>query len=129
MKSTVTTDFIAFAAEDGGQGGSFDAGSLSKPAEGGEPSPLPGNMAAVMRIPVKVQAILGHATMPVAQLMRLGRGAIVTLDRRVGEPVDVVVNGQIIARGEVVVVDEHGSRFGITLTEIVSRELQPGVAG
>jgi flagellar motor switch protein FliN/FliY len=57
--------------------------------------------------------------MPVANLMKLGRGAVIPLDRKVGEPVDMVVNGRVVARGEVVVVDEGNSRFGIKLTEVV----------
>ncbi len=77
------------------------------------------NLDMIMRIPVTVKVVLGSATMPVANLTKLGRGAIIPLDRRVGEPVDVVVNGRIVARGEVVVVDEATSRFGISLTEIV----------
>jgi flagellar motor switch protein FliN len=55
----------------------------------------------------------------VANLTKLGRGAVIPLDRRVGDPVDVVVNGRVVARGEVVVVDEATSRFGISLTEVV----------
>ncbi len=89
----------------------------------GRPVPQPGvagsNLDMIMRIPVTVKVVLGSATMPVANLTKLGRGAIIPLDRRVGEPVDVVVNGRIVARGEVVVVDEATSRFGISLTEIV----------
>jgi flagellar motor switch protein FliN/FliY len=77
------------------------------------------NLEMVMRIPVTVKIVLGSATMPVANLMRLGRGAVIPLDRRVGEPVDVVVNGRVVARGEVVVVDESTSRFGIKLTDVV----------
>jgi flagellar motor switch protein FliN/FliY len=77
------------------------------------------NLDSILRIPVHLQVVLGSATMPVANLMKLGRGAIVPLDHRVGEPVDVVVNGRIIARGEVVVVEDDNSRFGISLTEIV----------
>jgi flagellar motor switch protein FliN/FliY len=73
-----------------------------------------------MRIPITVKVVLGSATMPVANLTKLGRGAIIPLDRRVGEPVDVMVNGRIVARGEVVVVDEATSRFGISLTEVVA---------
>ena len=65
------------------------------------------NMDLIMRIPVTVQIVLGTATMPVANLAKLGRGAVVPLDRRVGEPVDVVVNGKVVARGEVV-VDRRG---------------------
>ena len=58
-------------------------------------------------------------TMPVSALMKLGRGAVIPLDRRVGEPVDVTVNGRVVARGEVVVLEEASSRFGISLTEVV----------
>lgn len=74
---------------------------------------------SVMRIPVMLQVVLGSASMPVSSLLKLGRGAIVPLDHRVGEPVDVVVNGRVIARGEVMVVEDDNSRFGISLTEIV----------
>lgn len=77
------------------------------------------NLDSILRIPVTIQVVLGSATMPVSNLMKLGRGAIVPLDHRVGEPVDVVVNGRVIARGEVVVVEDDNSRFGISLTEIV----------
>ncbi|WP_108662723.1 flagellar motor switch protein FliN [Acuticoccus kandeliae] len=73
----------------------------------------------ILRIPVVMQVVLGSATMPVANLMKLGRGQVVALDHRVGEPVDIVVNGRTIARGEVVVVDDDSSRFGVSLTEIV----------
>lgn len=76
-------------------------------------------LEALMRVPVQLQVVLGSASMPVAQLMKLGRGAVVPLDHRVGEPVDIVVNGRIIARGEVVVVEDDSSRFGVSLTEIV----------
>ena len=79
----------------------------------------PLNLDAVMRIPVTIQVVLGSATMQVANLMKLRRGAVVPLDHRVGEPVDVVVNGRIVARGEVVIVEDDNSRFGVSLTEIV----------
>jgi flagellar motor switch protein FliN/FliY len=77
------------------------------------------NLDSILRIPVLLQVVLGSTTMPVANLMKLGRGAIVPLDHRVGEPVDVVVNGRTVARGEVVVVEDDNSRFGVSLTEIV----------
>jgi flagellar motor switch protein FliN len=79
----------------------------------------PANFGSILRIPVTVQVVLGSASMPVANLMKLGRGAVVPLDHRVGEPVDVVVNGRVVARGEVVVVEDDNSRFGVSLTEIV----------
>jgi flagellar motor switch protein FliN len=86
-----------------------------------EPETPPGsrNLAMVMRIPVSLQVVLGTASMPVADLVKLGQGAIIPLDRRVGEAVDVVVNGRIVARGEVVVMDDRNSRFGISLTQVV----------
>ena len=77
------------------------------------------NLDPILRIPVTVQVLLGSATMPVADLMKLGRGAVIPLDNRVGEPVEVVVNGRIVARGAVVVVEDENSRFGVSLTEIV----------
>jgi flagellar motor switch protein FliN/FliY len=77
------------------------------------------NLDMILKIPVAVQVMLGSAKMPVADLMKLNRGAIVALDHRIGEPVDVVVNGRIVARGEMVMLDEDTSRFGVALTEIV----------
>lgn len=82
------------------------------------PAPPPG-MAAVHEIPVKVQAVLGGARMPIAELLQTRAGSVIELDRRVGEPVDVFVNGRLIARGELVMID--GS-LGITLTEMVKQE-------
>jgi flagellar motor switch protein FliN len=78
-----------------------------------------GNLDTILRIPVTVQVVLGSAMMPVSNLLKLGRGAVIALDHRVGEPADVVVNGRIIARGEIVVIEEDNSRFGVSLTEIV----------
>ncbi|MDB5477861.1 MAG: fliN [Alphaproteobacteria bacterium] len=74
---------------------------------------------AIYDIPVQVSAVLGRTTMQVSQLLKLGRGAVVNLDRRIGEPIDVYVNNRLVARGEVVVVDD---KLGITMTEIVKSE-------
>ena len=71
---------------------------------------------AVYNIPVKVSAVLGKTSMKVSQLMKLNKGAIIELDRKVGEAIDIYVNNSLVARGEVVVVDE---KLGITMTEIV----------
>lgn len=76
-------------------------------------------LETVKRIPVLLQVVLGSTSMPVSSLLKLNRGAIVPLDHRVGEPVDVVVNGRVIARGEVMIVEDDNSRFGVSLTEIV----------
>ncbi|HEY1096759.1 MAG TPA: flagellar motor switch protein FliN [Alphaproteobacteria bacterium] len=78
------------------------------------------DLNAIYDIPVQVSAVLGRTTMQVSQLLKLGRGAVVELDRRVGEPIDVYVNNRLVARGEVVVVDD---KLGITMTEIVKTEI------
>ena len=77
------------------------------------------DLEAVYDIPVQVSAVLGRATMQVSQLLKLGRGAVVELDRKVGEAVDIYVNNRLVARGEVVVVDD---RLGVTMTEIIKTE-------
>ncbi len=75
------------------------------------------DLEAVYDIPVTVSAVLGRATMQVNQLLKLGRGAVVELDRKLGEAIDIYVNNRLVARGEVVMVDDN--RLGITMTEIV----------
>jgi flagellar motor switch protein FliN/FliY len=78
------------------------------------------NSAIIMNIPVEVQIVLGSAELPVSKLMELGKGSTVALNRRIGEAVDVVVNGRRIARGEIIVMENDTSRFGVRLTEIIS---------
>ena len=77
-------------------------------------------LEAVYNISVTVSAVLGNATMQVSQLLKLGRGAVVELDRRLGEAIDIYVNNRLIARGEVVMVDD--TRLGVTMTEIVKSD-------
>ena len=76
-------------------------------------------LTAVYDIPVQISAVLGRAALQIHQLLKLGRGAVIELDRKVGSPIDVYVNNRLVARGEVMVVEEH---LGITLTEIVKAE-------
>ncbi len=76
-------------------------------------------LEAVYDIPVRVSAVLGKATMQVNQLLKLGRGAVVELDRKVGEAIDIYVNNRLVARGEVVVVED---RLGVTMTEIIKTD-------
>jgi len=78
------------------------------------------DLDAVYDIPVQVSAVLGRATMQVSQLLKLGRGAVVELDRKLGEAVDIYVNNRLVARGEVVLVDDN--RLGVTMTEIVKAD-------
>jgi flagellar motor switch protein FliN/FliY len=78
------------------------------------------DLEAVYDIPVTVSAVLGRASMQVSQLLKLGRGAVVELDRKLGEAIDIYVNNRLIARGEVVMVDDN--RLGVTMTEIVKTD-------
>src|SRR5271165_4258017 len=94
------------------------AGAVDAPKS--EPVAGPPNLGAILSIPVTVQVVLGSTSLPVAGLMKLARGAIVSLVQRVGDPVDVVVNGTVVARGEIVVVDEATQRFGVSLLEVVA---------
>ena len=81
------------------------------------------DLEAVYEIPVQVSAVLGKAHMQVSQLLKLGRGAVVELDRKVGEAIDIYVNNRLVARGEVVVVDD---KLGVTMTEIIKSDKTGG---
>lgn len=95
---------------------------VARPREPVEPQAVrpARDLEAVYDIPVLVSAVLGRSTMQVSQLLKLGRGAVVELDRKVGDPIDVFVNNRLIARGEVVMIDE--TRLGITMIEIVKSD-------
>ncbi len=82
-------------------------------------APMAGDVTAIYDIPVQISAVLGRSNMQVSQLLKLGRGAVVELDRKVGEAIDIYVNNRLIARGEVVIVDD---KLGITMTEIVKSD-------
>jgi flagellar motor switch protein FliN len=97
---------------DAGFGG--DASAHSQPAG----SALHANLDLIMDIPIDVQIVLGSSHMHVATLMNLTEGATIALDRRIGEPVEVVVNGRQIGRGEITVLDEDNTRFGIRMIEV-----------
>ncbi|NOZ43398.1 MAG: flagellar motor switch protein FliN [Alphaproteobacteria bacterium] len=75
-----------------------------------------GDLDAVFDVPVKVSAVLGITSLTVSQLLKLGPGSVVELDRKVGEAIDIYVNNRLVARGEVVLLDE---KLGITMTEII----------
>jgi flagellar motor switch protein FliN/FliY len=77
------------------------------------------DLEAIYDIPVQISAVLGKTTMQVNQLLKLGRGAVVELDRKVGEAIDIYVNNRLVARGEVVVVED---RLGVTMTEIIKSD-------
>ena len=88
---------------------------------GDSPAPRsPRELEAVYDSPVTLSAVLGKSTMQVSQLLKLGRGAVVELDRKLGEAIDIYVNNRLVARGEVVMVDDN--RLGVTMTEIVKAD-------
>jgi flagellar motor switch protein FliN/FliY len=81
--------------------------------------PMANDVTAIYDIPVQISAVLGRSSMQVSQLLKLGRGAVVELDRKVGEAIDIYVNNRLVARGEVVVVED---KLGVTMTEIVKSD-------
>ena len=103
-----------------------------QPTEGEQDSPVLGedndeptavrsatDLAAVFDVPVNVSAVLGKTSMQVSSLLKLSRGAVLELDRKVGEAIDIYVNNRLVARGEVVIVEE---RLGVTMTEIIKTD-------
>jgi flagellar motor switch protein FliN/FliY len=82
----------------------------------------PGNdidLDAIQDVPIEISVVLGQTTLSISEILKLGKGAIFELDKKVGEPVDLFVNGRCVARGEVVIVDEN---IGVTMTEIIKND-------
>ena len=77
------------------------------------------DLEAVFDVPVQVSAVLGRSKMDVGELLKLGPGTVLELDRRVGEAIDIYVNNRLVARGEVVLVED---KLGVTMTEIIKQE-------
>jgi flagellar motor switch protein FliN len=77
------------------------------------------DLEAVFDVPVQVSAVLGRSKMDVSELLKLGPGTVLELDRRVGEAIDIYVNNRLVARGEVVLVED---KLGVTMTEIIKAE-------
>lgn len=108
----------AFGGADFG-GGDFGGGmtdmAMSEPG-----SAMNSNLDLIMDIPIDVQIVLGSSRMQVSGLMNLTEGATIALDRKIGEPVDLIVNGRLIGRGEITVLENDETRFGIKLIEVMS---------
>ena len=141
MSETETTeaagdDWAAALAEqaqtDGGSNDTAtDAAATDDAAAGFEPAPLaelkpdtdmqatPANLEAILDIPVTLSVRIGSTKVSIRNLLQLNQGSVVELDRLAGEPLDVLVNGTLVAHGEVVVVNE---KFGIRLTDVVSAQ-------
>jgi flagellar motor switch protein FliN/FliY len=83
-------------------------------------SALSSNYELIMDIPIDVQIVLGSSRMQVSGLMNLEEGAIIALDKKIGEPVEIMVNGRIIGRGEITVLENDDTRFGVKLTDVLS---------
>jgi flagellar motor switch protein FliN len=82
-------------------------------------SRIASDLEAVFDVPVQVSAVLGRSKMDVGELLKLGPGTVLELDRRVGEAIDIYVNNRLVARGEVVLVED---KLGVTMTEIIKAE-------
>jgi flagellar motor switch protein FliN/FliY len=94
-----------------------EAGSIAPEADASARSAA--DLEAVFDVPVQVSAVLGRARMDVGDLLRLGPGAVLELDRKVGEAIDIYINNRLVARGEVVLVED---KLGVTMTEIIKAE-------
>lgn len=106
----------AFSADSGVAGGDFDSAPAA--AETAPGSGMNANMDLIMDIPIDVQIVLGTSRMQVSGLMALTEGATIALDRKIGEPVEIMVNGRVIGRGEITVLEGDVTRFGVKLLEI-----------
>ena len=88
-------------------------------ADGGDASRGAADLEAVFDVPVQVSAVLGRAKMDVGDLLKLGPGTVLELDRKVGEAIDIYVNNRLVARGEVVLVED---KLGVTMTEVIKTD-------
>lgn len=127
-------ELSAFGGNFGGDTSGFDAGGFGADSSfadtsfsGGESatmqapgSALTANLDMIMDIPIDVQIVLGSSRMQVSGLMNLNEGAIIALDKKIGEPVEITVNGRKIARGEITILENDDTHFGVKLIEVLS---------
>jgi flagellar motor switch protein FliN/FliY len=103
----------------------LDRNGSAMPAEAplapdtGETARSASDLEAVFDVPVQVSAVLGRTRMDIGDLLKLGPGAVLELDRKVGEAIDIYINNRLVARGEVVLVEE---KLGVTMTEMIKAE-------
>ena len=126
MKNENNEETSASSSDDGASSGGmkYDEMRQNESADKDEREwqmgePMANDVTAIYDIPVQISAVLGRSSMQVSQLLKLGRGAVVELDRKVGEAIDIYVNNRLVARGEVVVVED---KLGVTMTEIVKSD-------
>lgn len=96
--------------------GHANASPVSDEHDEHESEKLAADLQPVFDVPVSVQAVIGKTKMEVSELLQLGPGSVLELDRRVGEAIDIYVNSRLVARGEVVVIEDQ---LGVTMTEII----------
>jgi flagellar motor switch protein FliN/FliY len=102
------------------ENGALMAGETAgAPAEAEANGKTAADLEAIFDVPVRVSAVLGRSRMDVSELLRLGPGAVLELDRKVGEAIDIYVNNRLVARGEVVLVED---KLGVTMTEIIKAD-------
>lgn len=122
-----SADFGGSDAFGGGSLGDTSFGDTSfgaAPSSPSEPgSALNANLDLIMDIPIEVQIVLGSSRMQVSGLMNLEEGAIIALDKKIGEPVEIMVNGRRIARGEITVLENDDTRFGVKLIEVMGTKM------
>ena len=114
----------AFGSSSFGETSFGDTSFGAAPAAHAEPgSALTANLDLIMDIPIDVQIVLGSSRMQVSGLMNLEEGAIIALDKKIGEPVEIMVNGRRIARGEITVLESDDTRFGVKLIEVMGSKM------
>jgi len=101
------------------EGGGVALEPTLAPEPEGPTTRIASDLEAVFDVPVQVSAVLGRARMDIGDLLKLGPGTVLELDRKVGEAIDIFVNNRLVARGEVVLVEE---KLGVTMTEIIKAE-------
>ena len=101
------------------ENGALPPGDLALASEPESNGKTAADLEALFDVPVRVSAVLGRSRMDVSDLLRLGPGAVLELDRKVGEAIDIYVNNRLVARGEVVLVED---KLGVTMTEIIKAD-------
>jgi flagellar motor switch protein FliN len=101
------------------EGGGAAMEAMLAPEPEGPTTRIAADLEAVFDVPVQVSAVLGRARMDIGDLLKIGPGTVLELDRKVGEAIDIYVNNRLVARGEVVLVEE---KLGVTMTEIIKAE-------
>jgi flagellar motor switch protein FliN/FliY len=118
-QDAMMAEWEAMAAEGEAEGEAASEAAAAAAPAGDTAKPATGRMPAIHEVSLEAYAILGTASMPVSQLLRMGRGAVVELDTGLGDEIEMRINDQLVAKGEVVVVED---RIAIEITEIVKRE-------